>query len=259
MPDHDNWIDRTAIDSDGSKIGKIADLYLDDATSQPEWITVATGLFGSHQTFVPVTGAAVRGDDVQVPYTKDFIKDAPRIDPDGAHLSDAEEAELYRYYGRGDEYDAGIDRITTVNDGTAAVDRTSTDRGATDDAMTRSEEEVDVSTRTRETGRARLRKWVETENVQITVPVQREVARMVTEPVTADNIDKAMDGADITENEYDVVLHEEQIVVDKKVVPKERVRLETDTVEDQQVVSEEVRKERIAMEADDRTTRVTRD
>jgi stress response protein YsnF len=40
--------------------------------------------------------------------------------------------------------------------------------------MTRSEEELDVGTSERETGRARLRKYVVTEEASQTVPVRRE-------------------------------------------------------------------------------------
>lgn len=118
-----------------------------------------------------------------------------------------------------------------------------------------SPEEIYVHTESRQTGRVRLRKWVETEQVNVTVPVRREVARVVTEPITGENIDKAMGGPELTEDEYDVVLHEEQVVVDKQVVPKERVRLEKDVVEEQRQVTDEVRKERIGMDADVDSTR----
>jgi uncharacterized protein (TIGR02271 family) len=103
----------------------------------------------------------------------------------------------------------------------------------------------------RAVGRARLRNRVETEQVNVTVPVRLEVARLVTEPIDERNIDRALDGPDITENEHHVVLHEEQIEVQKTVVPKGRVRLETDTVEEQREVSERVRRERIAMDQDE--------
>jgi hypothetical protein len=39
-------------------------------------------------------------------------------------------------------------------------------------------------------------------------------------------------------------------VVDKRAVPKERVRLDTETVTEERQVSEEVRKERIDVEGD---------
>ena len=118
--------------------------------------------------------------------------------------------------------------------------------------MTRSEEELRVGKAERERGRARLRKYVVTEEVQQTVPVQREEVRVEREPISEGNVDAAMDGPAISEEEHEVVLHEEEVVTDKRAVPKERVRLEKDTVTDQQQVSEEVRKERIEADGDAR-------
>jgi uncharacterized protein (TIGR02271 family) len=123
----------------------------------------------------------------------------------------------------------------------------------TDDAMTRSEEELRVGTTKRETGRARLKKYVVTENVERTVPVQREEVRVEREPITDANRDAALSGGDITEEEHEVTLHAEEPVVQKDVVPKERVRMDTDVVTDERQVSEEVRKEQI--DVDDSATR----
>ena len=86
----------------------------------------------------------------------------------------------------------------------------------------------------------------------MTVPIRREKARLVTEPITDDNVDEAMSGDDLTEDEHEVVLTEEVVDVDKRVVPKERVRLETDVETDEVAVDEEVRKERIEMDDDAR-------
>lgn len=116
--------------------------------------------------------------------------------------------------------------------------------------MTRAEEELDVQKRTKEAGRARLRKWIETEDVNIRVPVRRERARVVTEPITDANADQAMSGDDLTTGEHEVVLSEEVVDVDKRVVPKERVRLETEAETDEVAVDETVRKERIELEDD---------
>jgi len=227
-----SWIGHTAVDVNGDKVGTIEDVFEDEQGSGPEWFSISTGWFGLKRSFAPVRGATADGDQLVLPWTKDEIKQGPNFDPSDSFETDDD---LYGHYGM--QYG---DYETEYRG----------DAGGRDDAMTRSEEEVDVSKRTREAGRARLRKWVETENVHVTVPVRREVARMVTEPITDANVDRALDGPEITENEHDVVLHEEEINVDKTVVPKERVRLETDSVEDERVVDEEVRKERIAMEND---------
>ena len=111
--------------------------------------------------------------------------------------------------------------------------------------MTRSEEELRVGTTEREAGRARLKKYVVTENETRTVPVKREEVRVEREPITDANVGDATDGPSISEEEHEVVLHEEEVVAEKRAVPKERVRLDKDVEVDQETVSEEVRKERI--------------
>jgi uncharacterized protein (TIGR02271 family) len=188
-------------------------------------------------SFVPVQGVTTDGDGLRLPWTKELIKDAPRADADG-HLSREDETRLYQHYG--------MDWSSSA----AETTQTAAPRGTGDAAMTRSEEEIDVGTRSREAGHARLRKWIETEQVNVTVPVRREVARLVTEPITAANADKAMSGPELTESEHDVVLNAEEVVVDKQVVAKERVRLEKDVVQEERQVVDEVRKERIGVETD---------
>ena len=111
--------------------------------------------------------------------------------------------------------------------------------------MTRSEEELRVGTTERETGRVRLRKYVVEDEVTETVPVRREEIRVEREPITDANVDEAADGPAISEEEHEVVLHEEEVVVDKRAVPKERVRLEKDSVTEEETVSETLRKEEI--------------
>ncbi|MFP3900533.1 MAG: DUF2382 domain-containing protein [Acidimicrobiia bacterium] len=234
-----SWVGHTAIDNQGSKVGKITDIYMDQSTHQPEWLTVKTGMFGGNVSFVPLAGATPAGDDVKVAYDKDTITSAPNIPAEG-EISEDEEDELYRYYGPGQ----GVAQSGT---GTA---ETGAPRGSTDDAMTRSEEELEVGTRRRERGRARLHKWVETEDVQVTVPVEREKARMVTEPITDENRDAAMSGPEISEADREVTLREEEIDVSKRAVPKERVRLEKETEVEEVPVSEQVRKEHIEREDD---------
>ena len=235
-------IDRNAIDSDGKKLGTVSDVYLDNQSGQPEWLAVTTGMFGSKVSFVPIAGAELVDDDVMVGYPTSQVKDAPRCDADG-ELSPEDEDALYAHYGTQDL--SGTSGVQTTVDGDQGYD---TSGPETDDAMTRSEEQIDVSTQTRQAGTARLRKWIETENVQMTVPIRREKARMVTEPVTDANRDAAMSGGDLTDEEHEVTLSEEVIDVSKKVVPKERVRLEKEVDTEEVAVDEQVRKERIQMD-----------
>ena len=251
MPDIDtvrSWQGAALVDRDGDKVGPIEAIYVDDQTGQPEWALVNTGLFGTKSSFVPLAQASGSGDQVQVPYEKQLVKDAPRIDTD-QHLSEAEEQQLWRHYGL--DYGAGYadtDRAATYEErDTVGRDVSGP---TTDDAMTRSEEELRVGTTQRERGRARLRKYVTTEQQQVTVPVQREEVRVEREPITDANLDAATSGPAISEEEHEVVLREEEPVVEKRAVPKERVRLDTETVTDERQVAEEVRKERIEVEGD---------
>ena len=116
--------------------------------------------------------------------------------------------------------------------------------------MTRSEERLDVGTTSQEAGRARLRKYVTTEQETVTVPVKKERAVLETEPITGGNRDEALSGPDISEEEHEVVLTEERAVVGKTAEPVERVKLGTETVTDEETVTEEVRKEHIEAEGD---------
>ena len=257
-------------ETDGTKIGSAADVYLDAQTGDPEWVSVKTGLFGTKQSFVPLERASLEGDRIIVAFSKDQVKDAPRIDPDG-RLSPAEEDELYRYYGlssTGGNLDRDGDGYTDTTTTTTRTSGTTTnttgtaydssdDRGDTsgrdtDDAMTRSEERLVAGTRTEEAGRARLRKYVVTEQEQVTVPVSREEVRLEREPITDANRGAALDGPAISEEEHEVTLHAERPVVDTEAVPVERVRLGKETVTEQERVSGEVRKEQI--EFDDETS-----
>jgi uncharacterized protein (TIGR02271 family) len=257
MPDIDtvrSWQGATMVDADGDKIGTIESIYLDDQTGEPEWALVNTGLFGTKSSFVPLAQATDAGDQVQVPYEKQLVKDAPRVDTD-QHLSEAEEQQLWRHYGL--DYDSGYTTDTADRDRDGVYDDVQdsavgrdTSGPTTDDAMTRSEEELRVGTETRERGRARLRKYVTTEQQTVTVPVQREEVRVEREPITEANIDAATSGPAISEEEHEVTLREEEVVVDKRAVPRERVRLDTETVTDERQVSEEVRKEQIEVEGD---------
>jgi uncharacterized protein (TIGR02271 family) len=235
------WIGHTAAGPDGDKIGKIADIYLDEATGQPEWLAVRTGRFGTKVSFVPLEGSALQGDELRVAFSKDQVKGAPNAEPDGA-LSQEEEARLYQHYGL--EYSEAPSP--------SGLPTGDSDPGAqpTDDAMTRSEEELQVGKASRPAGRVRLRKWVETEPVSQTVPVAHEEVRVEREPVTSANLDQAMSGAEISEAEHEVTLLEEDVVAAKQAVPKERVRLEKEVVTNEERVEAELRKERIDVEGD---------
>ncbi len=272
---------KTMHSQDGQKIGKIVDVYESTDGSDGTFVTVSTGLFGGHASFVPLAQATLKGDDVVVPYDKNLIKDAPRVEAD-QELTAPEEERLYQHYslagttapaappaapaaGRNTAETAvprGTDRKDVDGDGVydhvedTAVGR-DTSGPTTDDAMTRSEEQLRVGTERVEAGRARLRKRIVTEQVTQTVPVTREEATVTREPITEANMPKATDGPAISEEEHEVVLTAEKPVVAKEAVPVERVRLDKETVTDTEQVSGEVRKEQIEMDTPDTTRRGT--
>jgi uncharacterized protein (TIGR02271 family) len=246
MEEITSWKGLKVLGNDDQKIGTIDEIYVDEDTGKPEWLAVKTGMFGSKVSFVPSTDARSDGSEVRVPFDKDRVKDSPNADADGA-LSQEEEARLYSHYGY--DYSERRSDPGTPSRDTGVVGR-DTSGPTTDDAMTRSEEELAVGTREVESGRVRLRKHVVTENVTTTVPVSHEEVRVEREPITEANRDAAMAGGDITEEEHEVTLHAEQPVVEKNVVAKERVRLSKDTVTEEQQVDDEIRKERIATDGD---------
>jgi uncharacterized protein (TIGR02271 family) len=296
----DRVIGADVYDADGDKIGTASEVFLDDQSGNPEWVTVKTGLFGTKETFVPIRDADLTDNGVRVPVSKSAVKDAPKIDTDG-HLSPQEEQELYRHYGLGtsdttvgradDSQLSGNRTDTTTTTGgnrdaesardistagaagdlgtdtsrrdTGRSDTARSDTGGrdtvgrdtsgptTDDAMTRSEEQLSVGTTSEEAGRARLRKYVVTENVTQSVPVSREEVRVEREPITDANVGDALDGPDISEEEHEVTLHAERPVVDKEAVPVERVRLGKETVTENVIVDESLRKEQIDTDGDD--------
>ncbi|MEP7022432.1 MAG: PRC and DUF2382 domain-containing protein, partial [Actinomycetota bacterium] len=244
----------TAIDDEGTKIGKVGQVYLDDQTGQPVWVTISTGLFGTRESFAPLHGSQADGDSLQLAVSKDMVKDAPSVDTD-SHISGAESDELLSYYAGhlGDSSQAAdgdyapgqhADDTTTGREdlaGQPEVHGQGTPGNAADDAMTRSEEQLHVGTEQVETGRVRLRKHVVTEQVTQTVPVSHEEVRLEREPITDANRGQAMSGTDISEEEHQVTLHAERPVVQKEAVPVERVRLGTETVTEDHEINETVR------------------
>lgn len=269
----------TAYGSDGDKIGKVEQVFLDDNSGEPTFLTVNTGLFGAKENFVPVKGARQDGDRVVLPYTKDVIKDAPKVDAD-QHLSPAEEEELYRYYELNyeDGRTAGTDRDRTTAAagtagtagvaGTAAADRGVADRDVADRdraavdqdrrdvaatagdeaSVVRHEERLNVGTQEREAGHARLRKYVVTDHETVDVPVEREEVTVERTPINDTNA--RVDNGTIGEEEVDVTLHEERPVVQKEAVPVEEVGLNKQTVQETQRVEADVRKEQVDVETD---------
>lgn len=216
----------------GEEVGPVGQVYLDDDDHRTAtWVTVTASGSEDGASFVPLHDARVEGGRIVVPYDRQTIGSAPRVDEDGA-LSPDEEERLYRHYGIPVAHDAA------------------TTEAAGDATMVLSEERLRVGTEVRESGRARLRKHVTTEQVSQTVPLRHEEIRIEREPVP--DAERVPGTAQLGEEEHVVVLHEERAVVEKDVVATERVRLAAVTVTEQRTVTAEVRKEEVELEQPER-------
>lgn len=240
-----------AYTSDGERIGKVGQIFLDDQTGEPVFATVNTGMFGTNENFVPMTNASVDDGRLVVGFDSDRVKGAPNVSPDDGHLSPEDEQALYDYYGvpYASEHD-DTDSDDNLDSAAGTGERLEGD----DAAMTRSEEKLRVGKAREVTGRARLRKYVVTEDVTITVPVRKEKAVLEAVPVgeedSGGDYGEVIEGAQLEEGSPEIVLSEEVPVVEKTVQPVERVRLGKEQVVEMETVTEEVRQERISAEGD---------
>jgi uncharacterized protein (TIGR02271 family) len=276
------------IGGDGRKLGTVAAVYYDNATDQPEWVAVRTGLFGLDVSLVPLAAAQLRGEELHVPFDKERLKTAPHHDP-GLELTPQDEMDLFSHYGvpygapstsastrsgtAAGRVEPAATRAATVGTGTRTpTDGTDTDAppsrdvsGPTSDgAITRSEEQLQVRTETEAVGRVRLRKHIVTEYEQVTVPVRREEIRLEREAVGGPGtavagqaslnsgaaVGAAVSGQISDGEEHEIVLHAERPVVRTETVPVERVRMGKQTVTEHQQVDGQVRKEQIELDTD---------
>jgi uncharacterized protein (TIGR02271 family) len=221
---------RPAYDANGEPVGTVDDIYYDEDTNVPEWVSVGGYL-------VPVRGAAGSTDELRLAYTRDEIMATRPVTDDT--VSQEHEAELYEHYG----FDYSE---RTSDSGLPSSGGSEGTTPAESESVTRSEEELQVGKQSVEAGRVRLRKWVETEPVSLDVQLLRETARVTREP-----IDEPVSGAEIGEEEIEVGLQAEEPVVSKQVVAKERVSLEKDVEQESTTVSDDLRKERVEVEGDD--------
>ncbi|WP_165974612.1 DUF2382 domain-containing protein [Nonomuraea deserti] len=283
-----NLLDCHVVGSDGQSIGKVGQVYLNDRSGEPEWVTVRTGLFGMKQTFVPLANARRSGEEIRVPFDKEMIKGAPNIDVDD-RLTIDEEANLYRYYGmrpssvpqqRAGEPrtgrtpvtgersggPAGAPRDDLITGGAAgkgmaggnaagetgrrdfAGERLTGDLADENDiSMTRSEERLRIGKESRETGRVRVHKYVDTETVRETVPLSREEVVIEREPIREGD---ATATQEIGEEAREMILHEERPVVGKESRPVERIHVHKRDVQHEETVEGQIRKERLEIDED---------
>jgi stress response protein YsnF len=265
------------IGDDGEKLGTVAGVYFDNASDQPEWVAVRSGLFGLNESLVPLATAEVRGDRLHVPFDKEQLRRAPHHEP-GRELSPQDEIDLFRHYGISYDTWAETQPTQATSSDTALSSlhgEPTASADATDQAMTRSEEQLRVHTESRAVGRVRLRKQIVTEYQQITVPVRREEIRIEREPIdeadtyadgdagptSTDSIDRSVAGRvetaaprqvgveDVGGDEQEIILYAERPVVRTETVAVERIRVGTRSVTEQETVGGEVRRERIELDS----------
>jgi uncharacterized protein (TIGR02271 family) len=276
----DQYAGYTVYDPDGSKIGKVDDLFLDE-NDQPEYIGVKMGFLGTSSTLIPMDAVTV--DQTQgsmtVAQPKSTVQDGPAFDDDreitpeyenevrsyyGLSTADGEREAYGDYYGDGDS-GAGTTGATpagTVGAGMSMGDTESgefREHGRDDEGVhqsrgddlededelrvQRSEEELAAGTREREAGQLKVRKRVRTDRETIEVPTRHEEVSVERVPVEGEATE-----AQIGEDEVSVPVTEEEVVVEKRPVAKEEVRVRKDVVEDTEVVEEDVKREEVEVE-----------
>ncbi|MCW2533444.1 MAG: uncharacterized protein JWP62_3014 [Blastococcus sp.] len=246
----------TAYGADEGKLGTVEAFFVDDRTGAPSWVAVATGLFGTRHSIAPAVDATYADGTLRLAVTADAVRSAPPMA--GDHLDPADEEALRRHYGltSGDAHPGPMAPVETGPRHAAPVEAADTaEPVGSDGAMTRSEEQLRVGTERVATTRARLVKYVVTEDVQITVPIRREEIRIEHVPLDfagdEDSPEETLEPAAGTTSgglPDEIILHTERPVVTVEVVPVERVRLRTEVVQGQETVTEQVVREQIALD-----------
>jgi uncharacterized protein (TIGR02271 family) len=264
------------VDSSGDKIGTVDNVWVDDATSDLEFIGVKTGWLMGKTHIIPTADAQVGSDAITIPYASDLVKDAPSFGND--ELSPEEEEEVYSYYGidrttstsptgeaggfqttgttsdygTTDAAYAGTDtNMTDTTDTGYATGNTDTGYTGTDrDSVRLHEEELQVGKREVETGRVRLRKVVRTEQREVPVELRREEIQI--ERVPASGTDIASDA--FQEDSIEVPVMREEAVVGKETRATGEVRLNKNVETETRSVGGEIRREDVEVDGDDTNT-----
>jgi uncharacterized protein (TIGR02271 family) len=227
-------------DRNGEKIGKVDDLFVDE-NDQPEYIGVKMGFLGTSSTLIPMDLVTVDESSgrIEVSVDKEKAKNGPAFDDD-REITPEYENQVYSYYG--------LQRSEAAAE-PAAYGAYPTETTDEDELrVQRSEEELRAGTREREAGAINVRKRVVTEPQQMEVPTRHEEVSVERVPVEGEASE-----AEIGDEEVSIPLTEEEVVVEKRPVAKEEVRIRKDVVEDTEVVEEEVRREEV--DIDDATER----
>jgi uncharacterized protein (TIGR02271 family) len=246
----DQYAGYTVYDQHYEKIGNVDDLFLDENDS-PEYIGVKMGFLGTRTTLIPFEMARVNDaqQTIKVAADKETLKNGPTFD-DEREITPEFENEVYSYYG--------LQRASTIEDsgtyGAYYAEQSTQTTGVANPTdvshedevrVQRIEEELRVGTRERKAGSIRVRKRVRTDHERIEVPTRHEEVSIERVPVEGEAPE-----AEIGEDEVRVPVTEEEVVVHKRPVLKEEVRIRKDVVEETEVVEEDVRREEVKVEDD---------
>jgi uncharacterized protein (TIGR02271 family) len=242
--------------ADGKVVGTIEQVFRDDVDGTPAWARVRSGKIGR---FVPLGSCQVTAEGVSVPFESQKIMGGPNIDA-GQHMSAAQAEELTRYYGltiptqqpRGESGEMGQtapdEMGQTAPDEIAQAQVAAQGPMAEGDWLVRQEERLQVGIEQLETGRVRLHKYVDVENIEQPVHLFHEEYDIERVPLSAEDQNRI--SSDLAEGELELVLHEERPVLRKERVAVERIRLRPRRVEEDTTVRDQVRRERIEIEPD---------
>ena len=244
----EDWIGRPIADTQGRPYGTLDELFVGRQSGEPEYGIVSVGHPGGRGTkrvAVPLAGGRVEGDVVVLPLEPDRVRDAPEVQRSVESIPPAAGARIEAFFAGSGEPTTPMPATTA--DGVEAVVET-------DDAaeVTVSEEELVVDKQARVTERVRLRKRIVEEEVTVSVTLRREELVVERVPVDDPAAEPERGGGDqqLTEGVLEFVLLAEEPVVEKRVVPVERVRVERDTIVEQRRITDHVRKERAEAESD---------
>ena len=256
-PDIRGW---DVLASDRRRIGEVHGLIADTVAMEVRYLDVeidgeALGLESDRHVLLPIGQAALDDDDDQVFLAGLSAADLASLPAyDHAPLTEEDELALRR------QFDAGFSGTGPAStnfyahphyDQTRFFGRRRAGRG---DAgyITRAEEELVVGKRARARGEVTVSKHVETERVRQQVPVMREEVTVERRPISGEmRAGSAEIGGD---QEIRVPVREEEVVVGKRVVPKEEVVIRKATTQRTESVEADLRKERLDVDrAGDRT------
>lgn len=252
------YADYEIYDQDNQRIGPLNELFVDE-NDEPEYVGVGTGSPANRSILVPLEAITVdnRLHRMVISRPRTFVEAGPSLGHQD-EVTAQTERRVRLHYGleasRDAEDRAGYGDYYTADAVLPAQGSSETPVSGTPEdevRVQRAEEEIRVETREREAGAMRVRKRVRTERERIEVPKKRVEVTVERVPVDTDAVPDTVGATaapEIGEEEIVVPVIEEEIVVEKRPVVKEEIRIRKEVVEDTEVVEEDVRREEVEID-----------